>query len=89
MITSDRPPFLSALPRSLIAAMARLMACLALLSASTAAAPAQKTDVVTFTNGDQITCDIKELVHGRLRVKTDTMETVYVRWLPFYWIIKS
>ena len=60
--------------------MARLMACLALLSASTAAAPAQKTDVVTFTNGDQITCDIKELVHGRLRVKTDTMETVYVRW---------
>lgn len=44
-------------------------------------AMAQKTDVITLVNGDRITCDIKELQRGLLRVKTDSVGTIYVEWL--------
>ena len=39
-----------------------------------------KTDVVVMTNGDTVTCEIKELVRGRLRVSTDSMGTVQIEW---------
>ena len=57
-------------------------ALLALLLAL-AAVPviAQKTDVITLVNGDRITCEIKELERGLLRVKTDSAGTLYVEWL--------
>ena len=41
---------------------------------------ASKTDIVTLLNGDKITCEIKELRAGKLRVKTDDMGTVYIEW---------
>ena len=41
---------------------------------------AARTDQVFLRNGDRITCDIKELQRGKLRLKTDTMDTVYVDW---------
>ena len=39
-----------------------------------------KTDIVIMTNGDTLTCEIKELVRGRLRVSTDSMGTVQIEW---------
>ncbi len=44
-------------------------------------AMAQKTDVITLVNGDRITCEIKELERGLLRVKTDSAGTLYIEWL--------
>lgn len=57
-------------------------AVLALLLAL-AAVPviAQKTDVITLVNGDRITCEIKELERGLMRVKTDSAGTLYIEWL--------
>lgn len=48
------------------------------LPASAKAAP--KTDVVVLKNGDRITCEIKRLARGKLRVKTDDMGTVDIEW---------
>jgi hypothetical protein len=45
---------------------------------STVAAP--KTDVVILRNGDHLTGEVKELSHGQLRFKTDTMFTVMIKW---------
>jgi hypothetical protein len=39
------------------------------------------TDFIYLTNGDRITGDIKELDRGKLRVKTATMDTVYLTWV--------
>lgn len=55
-----------------------LASLLALFSFSTAYAA--KTDKVTLENGDVITCEIKSLERGRLRVSTDSMGTVQVEW---------
>ncbi len=41
---------------------------------------APKTDVITLQNGDIVTCELKEMVHGKLRAKTDDMGTVYIEW---------
>lgn len=38
-------------------------------------------DKVYLKNGDRITGSIKELDRGKLRVKTTTMDTVYLNWL--------
>ena len=38
-------------------------------------------DKVYLKNGDRITGDIKELDRGKLRIKTATMDTVYLNWL--------
>lgn len=43
-------------------------------------ASAQKTDVVTLINGDQITGEIKELVLGKLRWSTDAAGTISIEW---------
>ena len=39
-----------------------------------------KADIVIMTNGDTVTCEIKELVRGRLRVSTDSMGTMQIEW---------
>lgn len=41
---------------------------------------AAKTDIVVMRNGDKITCELKELRSGQLRVKTDDMGTIYIEW---------
>lgn len=39
------------------------------------------TDKVYLKNGDRITGTIKELDRGKLRIKTTTMDTIYIHWL--------
>ncbi len=39
-----------------------------------------KTDVVTLTNGDRITCEVSKLERGRLVLETDDIGTIYVEW---------
>ena len=39
-----------------------------------------KTDEVILLNGDHVTCEIKELKRGKLKIKTDSMGTVDVEW---------
>jgi hypothetical protein len=51
---------------------------LAILSVAGYAAP--KTDVVVLINGDSITGEIKELKHGKLKYKTDSASTLYIKW---------
>lgn len=48
------------------------------LAAPVAADP--KTDVVVLKNGDRLTCEIRRLARGKLRVKTDDMGTVDIEW---------
>ena len=38
-------------------------------------------DTVYLKNGDRLTGTIKELDRGKLRIKTITMDTVYVNWV--------
>jgi Protein of unknown function, DUF481 len=53
---------------------------LAFVAAAPVATAADKTDVVEMSNGDKLTCEIKELDQGQLSVKTDGMGTVYLQW---------
>jgi hypothetical protein len=39
------------------------------------------TDKVYLKNGDRVTGNIKELDRGKLRIKTQTMDTVYLNWI--------
>ncbi len=41
---------------------------------------APKTDVVILRNGDRLTGEVKDLTHGQLKFKTDTMYTVMIKW---------
>jgi hypothetical protein len=41
---------------------------------------AQKTDVLVLSNGDHVTGEIKELTRGKVRLSTDPMGTVYIKW---------
>ncbi|MFQ5936542.1 MAG: hypothetical protein ACE5LB_09050 [Acidiferrobacterales bacterium] len=41
---------------------------------------AAKTDKVELMNGDVITCEIKSLQRGVLRVSTDSMGTLDIEW---------
>ena len=54
---------------------------LAVLVLAADSALAQKTDKITLVNGDRLTCEIKELARGLLRVKTDSAGTIYLEWL--------
>lgn len=44
------------------------------------AAAMPKTDVITLENGDVITCEIKEMIRGKLRAKTDHLGEVSIKW---------
>lgn len=39
-----------------------------------------KTDVILLKNGDRITGEIVQLEYGQLKVKTDSIGTIYVEW---------
>lgn len=39
------------------------------------------TDIIYLINGDRITGNIKELDRGRLRLRTRTMDTVFINWV--------
>ena len=56
-----------------------LLAC-AMLACARPAAAADKVDVITFKNGDRITCEIKKLDRGTLEISTDPLGTVRVHW---------
>lgn len=56
--------------------------CVLLLIAFTgSAAFGAKTDTVLLKNGDVVTCEIKQLERGQLKVSTDSMGTVYIEWV--------
>jgi Protein of unknown function, DUF481 len=50
------------------------------LFAAHGARAAPRTDVVVLLNGDRYTGEIKELLRGKLKLKTDTADTIYVQW---------
>ena len=61
--------------------LARTVALLLLLIASSATAGAQqRTDVATLLNGDRITGEVVRLERGRLVFKTDDAGTLYLEW---------
>lgn len=64
----------SVLPRSALLTIAAALGC--------GGTPllAQKTDVVTLNNGDDVTGEVKELQYGQMKYSTDAMGTVYVEW---------
>ena len=41
---------------------------------------AANTDVIVLRNGDRFTGEVKELSHGKLKVTTDDIGTLYVEW---------
>jgi hypothetical protein len=41
---------------------------------------ADKVDVITFKNGDRLTCEIKNLDRGTLEISTDPLGSVNVHW---------
>ena len=53
---------------------------IALLFCTSTWAERTKSDLITLQNGDRITGEIKELVHGKLRVRTSSMGTVQIEW---------
>jgi len=36
--------------------------------------------IVYLKNGDRVTGEIKDLIRGEMRLKTDTFGTIYVKW---------
>ncbi len=52
-------------------------------------AMAAKTDLVYLNNGDRITCEIKSLDFGQLRVSTDSMGTLYIEWTDIDHLVSS
>jgi len=56
-----------------------LLVCLSVWCLSPTAL-AQQTDVVHLKNGDRLTVEVKELVRGQMRLKTDAFGTIYVNW---------
>lgn len=59
------------------------------LLAATGSAMAEKTDIIHMRNGDRITCEIKQLERGQLRVSTDGMGTVYIEWEDIAQIVSN
>src|SRR5688572_19425042 len=51
-----------------------------LLAVAPPVAAADKVDVITFKNGDRVTCEIKRLDRGTLEISTDPLGTVTVHW---------
>ena len=58
----------------------RLMVLVLSLASSGLAWARDKTDVVYFTNGDRIHCEIKELKRGKLTVKSIGFGTIAIEW---------
>lgn len=61
-----------------IATLLPRLALLVLIASPLAAR--DKTDIVYFTNGDQILCEIRELKRGKLTVKSIGFGTINIEW---------
>lgn len=70
-------------PTFLRVSLAALLAALLLFAQAPTNAQSEDTyeDKVYLKNGDRVTGTIKELDRGKLRVKTTTMDTVYLNWV--------
>ena len=67
--------------RSLSTCICLLVCCFVLIPGQVSADDDEdRTDEVFLINGDRVTCEIKELDRGRLRIKTDSMQTVFIEW---------
>lgn len=53
---------------------------LSILGSPLALAARERTDVIVFKSGDQVTGEIKQLARGLLRVRTNSMGTVDIKW---------
>ncbi len=51
-----------------------------ILGTSALANARPKTDIIVLKNRDRITCEIKNLMRGKLEVSTDSMDKVYIEW---------
>lgn len=60
-----------------------------ILSPLCPAAAGEKTDVITLNNGDYLTGEIKNMDFGRLRLSTDSMDTVYIEWNDIVQVISK
>lgn len=58
----------------------RSMVVVVWLACSGVASAREKTDIVYFTNGDRIHCEIKELKRGKLTVKSIGFGTIAIEW---------
>jgi Protein of unknown function, DUF481 len=58
----------------------RILAVVMILGTCAVAAARPKTDIVLLKNGDRVTCEIKNLTRGKLEVKTDSMDKLYIEW---------
>ena len=61
----------------------RIFIYLTFLSVCTFVAPAHardKTDIIWLANGDRFTGEIKQLLHGKLQLKTDSAGTLSIEW---------
>ena len=58
----------------------RLPAALLIVIALAAPVHAQRTDIVTLSNGDRVTGEVSSLERGRLEYKTDDQGTLYIEW---------
>ena len=57
-----------------------VLSAFVLLSVAASPALADKTDVIYLQNGDRITGEIKELVLGEVRVETDDIGDISIKW---------
>ena len=60
--------------------IAGCLAAAALCAVVGTAFAGEKTDIIELRNGDRVTCEIKNLERGQLKVSTDSMGTVYIEW---------
>jgi hypothetical protein len=61
----------------------RIFIYLTFLSVCTFISPADardKTDIIWLANGDRFTGEIKQLLHGKLQLKTDSAGTLSIEW---------
>ena len=57
-----------------------ILVAVMIVAAFTLADARAKTDIVVLKNRDRVTCEIKNLTRGKLEVKTDSMDKVYIEW---------
>ncbi len=53
---------------------------LSILGSPLELAARERTDVIIFKSGDQVTGEIEQMARGLLRVRTNSMGTVYIEW---------
>lgn len=75
-----KPVPLEAMKNALTLPGSLLMAALLLALLLPQSVIASRPDRVVLLNGDQLSCGIRQLERGQLRVATDSMDTVHIDW---------